>query len=617
MSLRSGLLAGLLVTSSLRAQTLDTPPRVESGVVVAASRLPGVDAGATVRVVTREEIVKIPARSVAELLRTLPGVDVRRRGVEGIQADIGIRGAGFNGTLFLVDGEPVNDPQSNHLSTDFDLPLDAVERIEVSYGGGSAVHGSDALGGVVNIVTRGAALGRKRAEVEARYARGTDSLDAGTGRVALKGGDRLSFALDGGRAESSGFREGTEFATQTLRLSGRYDTGRGPVDLTFGYAGREYGAYAFYGTRYPNQQETTRTRTARAVAELTFGGWHLSPSLAIRAHHDDYVLERENPAFYENRHDADRFTGRFFARHALLGGTALIGGEAGREAIQSTNLGSRRRDHQALFLEFGRTFAGGASGIRLGLRGDRYDDFGSRLSPHLSGFYSPAKGLTLRASFGTAFRVPTFTDLYYTDPQNLGNANLRPERATQIEVGARFDLGPFSLDAAGFHRQGTDLIDYVRSSPAERYEARNIRKADAYGVETTLEWIRLPEPLTRVALQASYLFTDLAALSVAADGATDGKYVLDPLHTKWDFIVGGTLPLRVNGHARLSYFSRPSFEDGVWLLEARLGYQLFEADGGILEVYGEGDNLGNVSYQELGGVPLPGRTLQLGAHLTW
>ncbi len=350
MNHRSGLLAGLLVASSLRAQTPDAPPRVESEVVVAASRLPGVDAGTTVRVVTRDEIARIPARSVAELLRVLPGVDVRRRGVEGIQADIGIRGAGFNGTLFLVDGEPVNDPQSNHLSADFDLPLDAVERIEVSYGGGSAVHGSDALGGVVNIVTRGAALGRKRAEVEARYAHGSDSLDAGTGRVALKGGDRLSFALDGGRAESRGFREGTEFATQTLRLSGHYDTGRGPLDVSFGYAGREYGAYAFYGTRYPNQQETTRTRTARAAAELTFGGWHLSPSLAIRAHHDDYVLERENPAFYENRHDADRFTARFFARHALLGGTALVGAEAGREAIQSTNLGARQRDHQALFL---------------------------------------------------------------------------------------------------------------------------------------------------------------------------------------------------------------------------------------------------------------------------
>ena len=88
-----------------------------------------------------------------DLLRYLPSVDVRRRG-PGVQADVSLRGADYNGTLILVDGEPVNDPQTNHHSLDLDVPADAIERIEVLYGSASALWGSEAVGGVIHVVTR-------------------------------------------------------------------------------------------------------------------------------------------------------------------------------------------------------------------------------------------------------------------------------------------------------------------------------------------------------------------------------------------------------------------------------------------------------------------------------
>lgn len=596
---------------------------VSADVTVVATRLGIPTAGSTVRVLTRRDVEKSVARSLPELLRALPGVDVRRRGVEGIQADIGLRGGDYNGTLILVDGEPVNDPQTNHLSTDLDVPLDAIERVEVLYGAGAALYGSNAIGGVVNVVTRGAALGKARAAFEGRYVHGTHSLDAGSFRAATRLGDSVSVAVDGSRAESAGFRDDADFSSNALRVSSRLDTARGPLTLALGYGGRRYGAYAFYGTRFPNQQETTRTRTARLSSELTFGSWTLSPSIALRAHHDDFVLERSNPAFYENLHDSDLSTARLFARTPLLGGSLVLGAEAGRESIESTNLGVRRRDRVAGFLEVGRPFdvdAPGRGGLTAGLRADAYDGFGSRLSPHAAVSVSPLAGLALRASVGTAFRIPTFTDLYYSDPQNRGNPNLRPERSTSWEAGATVDLGAVSLDAAYFFRRATDLVDYVRSAPTERYEARNVRKADISGVEATAE-LRLPAlrgegvALTRLALHAAYVFVDLAKLSAAADGATEGKYVLDPLHTKWDLLLGARLPFGVEASSRLTYFSRPTFADGVFLVEARLARPLLEGD--VLELYVEGENLGNRRYEERPGVPLPRRTFAAGLRLTW
>ncbi len=591
----------------------------EVAVVAVATRLDEAPSSATVRVVTREEIAAMPGvRALPDVLATIVGFDVRRRGLNGAQADIGIRGSDFNGTLILVDGQPATDPQSGHLSADLDVPLYAVDRIEVLSGGGSSLWGSNAVGGVVNIVTRGAEMGRANMQCETRYGHGSDSLDAGGYRAAMRVTESISAAVDWFRTESSGFRDDTESASSLLRVSGRWDSGLGPVTLGLGYASRAFGAYGYYGTAYPNQQESTRTRTATLSSTLALGGWTLMPSAFVRAHHDDFVLERTNPAFYENLHDTLAGLFRAAARHALFGGTLAFGVEAGRETIASTNLGSHGRNHGAVFAELAHAWGGAeaSGGLRGGLRADAYEGYGSRLSPYAGISREVLPRLTLRASFGTSFRVPSFTELYYVDPQNVGNADLLPEKAWNVEAGASIVAGAVTFDAAWFHRHATDLIDFVRSSGSEPWRARNVREAVTDGIEASLDWSReRPAFLTQFRVQAAYTFTDLASLSAATDGATQGKYVLDPLHVKWDVSAGIALPLQLVATSRLSYFARPSFEDGVWLVSARLSWQAYQ--GRILEFFVDGENLGNVRYEEVPGVPLPRRTLFGGFNLTW
>ena len=598
----------------------DEPPRVRHEVTVVASRLEDAPPTAVVRVLTREEIVAIPgAHSVADVLRAVLGVDVRRRGAGGVQADVGIRGADLNGTLVLVDGQPANDPQTNHFSFDLDVPVAAIDRIEVLAGPGSAVWGSNPIGGAVNIVTRGAALGRATVQLEGRYAHGTQSLDEGGTRVGVRVAEPVTLAVDWWRAESSGFRDDAEFAANQLRLSSRWDTGRGPVTLTLGYADRAFGAYGFYGTTYPDQQESTRTRTATLAGALALGGFTLTPSVFVRAHHDDYILDRTNPSFYENVQDSETATARLAATHPALGGSVGFGVEGARDAIRSNNLGDHERDRAAVFTEFGRSWdpaAPGGGGWRAGLRADTIEGVGSRLSPYLGATWQATRGLNLRASYGTSFRAPTFTELYYHDPQTAGDPSLAPETAWTVDAGARLAAGPLDLDAGWYHRNATNLIDFVRTADDPVFRARNVREAVTDGIEVSASWGRgRPSFLSALALQSAWVFVDLKALSEVAGGATQGRYVLDPLHVKTDAILGLTLPVSLGLTSRLTYLSRPSFADGVWLLSARLGWQAYQ--GNILELFVEGENLGNAHYEDVPGTPQPGRTARAGFNLTW
>ncbi len=148
----------------------------------------------------------------------------------------------------------------------------------------------------------------------------------------------------------------------------------------------------------------------------------------------------------------------------------------------------------------------------------------------------------------------------------------------------------------------------MRTADDPVFRARNVRKAVTDGVEASAAWARGRPgvPFDSLAPGRLGLHGPRGALAAAAGGAVEGRYVLDPLHVKVDAQAGLALPVSLALTARVSYFSRPSFTDGVWLLSSRLAWQAFQ--GRILEVFLEGENLGNVRYEDVPGVPLPGRT---------
>jgi len=225
----------------------------------------------TVTVITREQIEALPAASVADVLRLASSVDVRARGIMGVQSDFAVRGANFGQMLVLVDGVRLNDAQSGHHNGDIPVPLDAVERIEILQGPGSAIFGADAFGGTVNVITR------RTSSSSFEVRGGADDYAGGSGQWGIAHGG-TSELLTASADRSSGFMYDRDFRTTVLRSR----TAFGRSNVSVSYLWKEFGANNFYGGNAPSRDrqgsstESSRRRPRRRR-------WPIRPRLrAIR-----------------------------------------------------------------------------------------------------------------------------------------------------------------------------------------------------------------------------------------------------------------------------------------------------------------------------------------------
>jgi outer membrane cobalamin receptor len=576
----------------------------------ASSRLAPRDPGSTLRVITRQEIDAMPGRSVADVLRTLPEIKASRLGREGTLSSLSLRGAGPGGTLVLVDGEPASDPASPAHALDLTLPLDGVERIEVLSGDASALYGPGAIGGAVNVVPRGADLGRANMQCETRYAHGERSLDAG----AYRGAGRLSRVVSVGfelaRAESSGAGDDTDLASEAAHLAVKLETGIGRVRLSAGYGGRDFGARGLFGDPALPSREETRTRTLGASFDGRAAGWTLAASTSLRTHHDGFLADATVSTPAPTSADTDVYRAVATGRHALLGGTLLLGMDVSRENLHATNA-IASRDHMSMFMELARPFdtdAPDAGGAHVALRHDADDGYGSRLTPRLSAWISPAPGVRLHGAAGLGYRLPAFGELYGADLRGIGDPALGAETSKSLEGGAQVDAGPVTLEAVAFARRGRHVIDVeVDAAGTRRFVARD--RLDVDGLTGRIATAHPVAPLvSMLALQAT-------VLSVRNAPPAQAGTPLDPVRLRLDALVSlAHASTRLKAFTRLTYAARRS-RGGAATQDARLGWATSQGD--ILELYVEAENLWNRDVADEPGLPLPGRRLLAGLHLTW
>src|SRR6185295_12881357 len=214
------------------------------------------------------------------------------------------------------------------------------------------------------------------------------------------------------------------------------------------------------------------------------------------------------------------------------GGMATVGIEGGGDWIRSTNLGNHSTSRVSGFGEWRRPIARTAQ-IDATLRVDRYNEFGASWSPSLGAGWWPAQRLRLRASVGRAFRVPTFTERYYSDPANLAREEVGPETAWAGEGGADvLFAGGWVLQATIFGRADEDVIDWLRPTTADRWRTYNIRDVDTRGVELGVRKTFTGGPM----ILAEYTALDLDAAAV--DQLS--KYVLD--YAPHSFVAAAAIP---------------------------------------------------------------------------
>jgi iron complex outermembrane receptor protein len=547
----------------------------------------------TLTVITREQIAALPAHSIADVLRIASSVDVRARGIRGVQTDFAVRGANFGQMLVLVDGVRLNDAQSGHHNGDIPVALDDVERIEILYGPGSALFGADAFGGTVNVITR-RSVERPTVQVQG----GSFGVAGGRGEGGFeRGAVRQTVGIASER--SSGFIYDRDYASVIAR--GRTSVGD-KSSVSFAFQRKEFGANNFYGGNAPSREWTNQTLLSGDHRFGATAGWGLTARGSYRTHGDHFIFNQELPALSDNRHRTHAVLGELTASRRVRTGSVTLGVESGGDWIRSTNLGDHDLHRVSAFGEW-RQELGRRVQLDGALRVDRYSQFGASWNPSAGIGWWVADTVRLRASAARAFRVPTFTERYYSDPANLARADVGPETAWAGEGGADvFFRGGWMLQATFFGRADSDVIDWLRPTVADRWQTYNVRDVDTLGVELGVQ---------KTFARGAFLNLQFTGVDLDAAAVTQlSKYVLD--YAPRSFTAGGLLPLpgAFSVAPRIEYRrrSRPAGTSDYVLFDMRISKRI----GPLADLFVDGSNLFDRQYQEIAGVAMPGATAAIG-----
>ena len=585
----------LSVLPALAQQTPPTPgtqaaphPTETMVVVGTATPVPLAESAESVQILpVKQQQLKV--QTPLDLLREDSSVFLEQRGAGGAQSDIVLRGGSFEQTLVLLNGLRINDAQTSHHNLDLPIPLEAMDQIQILHGAGSTLHGVDALAGVVDFLT--AAPGH-----------GSMLLRAGGGsfgeneEALMAGGvhGRLSGRVTADRNFSTGFMTDRDYRNEDASAEGWLGSRLGVTDLLFAGSDRSFGANQFYGA-YP-EWERTKGLFASIRQEM---GARTEAAFGFRRHTDEFVLIRDNPAIYENNHIDGSWQGQL--RHTIQlpqNSLLLTGLEADGDSIRSNNLGVHARNRGAGYVDLDLTPPRHRWNMSAGLREEIFSGGAQAVtSPHLAGSLRLAQSVKLRASGGYGFRIPTYTDLYYSDPTTIGNPNLKPESAWSGEAG--IDWAPaqkFTVSATGFYSRQHNAIDYVRANPAAKWQAANLSGLRFTGVEasTTLR------PSRRHTIQASW--TSLYGAQSALHGLQSEyifNYPVNNVHAMWDWAIGRGIVL-TNTVQIAQRYQQTAYP--VW------DASLFRSRG-VVEPYVRVSNASNTGYQEITGIAMPGRSV--------
>lgn len=572
--------------------------------------------------IDRTQIEDSGARSAKDLLVEQAGSGVQVQAGGG-QGHVSLNGIPNSGVLVLVDGRRFLGKDANGNLNLEDVQLAGIDRVEIVKGAASALYGSDALGGVINLITRKATNPGVRNSLSATGGsygdvRVSDSvgLRQGPGGFTATGNYRAydGFDLDAANPQTIGQPE-SRFSnaggTADLRVSNR-------VDLRFfgDYSRRKISNYFFSG---PTQLPSTVYDSRRDLTRYT-----LSPELSFMARPGTSLTT----SFTYGRYDRDetqvfpgrqvvavpwkewnrevKATGRhdwmlFGRTHALQAGYEFRDETLDRASLRTTG-GAARASRQINVGWLQQEFRVG-SGLKLtgGFRFDSYSDFGSKWSPKLSAVYAVTPRHSLRASYGHGFRAPFFGELFLFTPTFVGNPDLSPERSRTLSGGYTFGGTRAQLSADYFRAQIEDGITFdLRSLP---FTYRNLREYTSQGVNLALS-VQLPLGFVP---SASYAYVHREDQTGAEVGGL-------PTHTAFVKLLWANTRLGLRANLRGQILNEARFEDGtsqppyqVW--SAQVSKRLFTGRPASITAFVQSDNLfdrRNIFRRSEEGEPVPG-----------
>ena len=605
-------------------------------------------------VIKGERFANLPVHSIDELLRYLPGIEVQSRGPMGSQSDIVLRGGTFQQVLVILDGLRLNDPNSGHFTSYIPIAPAEIDRIEILKGASSAIYGSEAVGGVINIVTKTFAASFDKLRMT------DDKLRMTNDKVTTNASKANAFAqITGGEYNFRNINAGGFYNNKTTAVSaglltnntdGQPQRGtRGFVDNTTvslsiahqlgkrwqlkfrtAYDKRKFAAQNFYTTFV---SDTAQEKVTSYWNQLALVYSSIKNIISFNAGYKNLFDEYKfNTAITPNKNNSKLLQAVLTDEWTLKEGTKITSGvQVLNKKIISNDRGNHQVNQAAAFAvlnqQLGKNWL-----ISPALRLDYSDRYRFELVPQINLSYK-MNPLQLRGSAGKTIRDADFTERYnnynktFVSSGSIGNPDLQPEHSFSYEAGADYFLNHVKISGTFFQRYQKGLIDYVPTpyaemprkvnlSPTGNYAlAKNISSVNTTGFETEIQYSK---QWNRQQLWATVGFT---WLNDKSSSATPSFYILSHakfLNTFNILYSSKQFSISINGlykkrNPQTSSANIAKISSDYFVMNAKAEFFLVKK---LFSAFFEADNIFNKNYADLLGSQMPGRWLMGGVKIS-
>ena len=514
--------------------------------------------------------------SVSETLEN-SGIDIQRNTVH---PNISLKGATFQQSSIFVDGVKIDDPQTAHNNLNIPVPVEDIEKIEVLSDKG--------LAGAINIITK-----KPDNKISTDISVGDFFTKNGNISVSHKW-DKFANRLSFEKKVSDGFSFDTDYDITNLSNRFEWKLSELKTGFSFGYLKKDLGARGFYAD-YPSY-EWTKTYLSKIDFNFEQSGFLIKPEFQWKQNNDEFELDIRKPGWSFNKHKTDVFTTQVTVSKNNFSLTPSVS----NEKINSSNLGKHKRDVYDVSTDYNYSFTQDVNST-LGIR---YSEFSgnSLVLPYFLSSYNFSGKTKLYLLFRESARQPSFTELYYNDKANTGNSSLNFEKATLYETGVNYDFLSLNL----FLRDEKDIIDWIRWSTTQKWQATNIGNARFYGYAINI--------IAAAPLRVLYTYTNSEK---NADYVS--KYALRYAHHLLTGEISYPIIYGVEHSVDGIYKKRVSGEE-YFVMDTKISKEFSlgaTAESPVGNYYIEVDNLLDKNYTEIPFVPMPPRIVHVGIELAF
>lgn len=461
-------------------------PQVElDKIVVTATRTPTKTSNviAQTRVIDQEDLKRFQGQTIMEVLRRQPGFSIKQDGGVGTSSNFYMRGYSSNQILVLIDGIRYSSASLGNANLNL-LPADQIDRIEILYGAsGSSIYGADAMGGVIQIFTKGANIEKSNFSVTAGVGSHDHYTYGASAQLANEHGTALS--LSASHNETNGFN-----ALSPNPVNSNYnadDDGFESNNFSIALNKRINeqwlaGASALYSKSTTEFDAGTVLKDAYADQEngsaQAFVDWRYLPGSSVKLQYGHSIDKSDTYDNFPSTFDTKQDQVSLLGQHKLTVGQGIYGLEYLNQSLDSTSYEIDNRDVKSAFL--GYVLASNQFDVQANLRFDDNSQYGNQTTYNLGGAYHINPNLRIGTSYAKGFRAPTFNEIY---PGYGGDPDLKPETSDNYEIFAEYNDTLQSTRLTGYHNEVDDLIAYLNGT------ATNINAAKTKGISLTSDWV--------------------------------------------------------------------------------------------------------------------------------